>query len=71
MLMCHVSVDIPDEVLEQMKVKEEEMVAYARKAVALHLFKDNVELGHCAKVAGMDMEDFMQGLGEFAGFVFE
>lgn len=25
------------------------MVAYARKIVAVHLFKDNVELGHCAK----------------------
>ncbi len=69
--MCHVSIDIPDEVLEQMKMKEEEMAAYARKVVAVHLFKDNVELGHCAKVAGMDMEDFMQWLGEFAGFVFE
>ena len=69
--MCHVSIDIPDEVLEQMKMKEEEMAAYARKAVAVHLFKDNVELGHCAKTAGMDVEDFMQCLKELASFVFE
>jgi len=52
-------------------MKEEEMAAYVRKAVAVHLFKDNVELGHCAKVAGMDVEDFMQCLKEFASFVFE
>ena len=69
--MCHVSIDVPDEVLEQVKMKEEEMAAYARKVVAVHLFKDNVELGYCAKTAGMDVESFMQCLGEFAGLVFE
>lgn len=68
--MCHVTIDIPDEVLEQMKMKEE-MAAYARKAVAVHLFKDNVELGHCAKTAGMDVEDFVQLMERYGKFVFD
>ena len=68
--MCHVLFDIPDEVLEQMKMREEEMVAYAKKVVALHLFRENVELGCCAKIAEMEADEFMQYLGEFGNFIF-
>ncbi len=68
--MCQVSFDIPNEVLEQMDMREEEMVTYARKVVALHLFKDNVELGYCAETAGMNADNFMRFMGEYGDFVF-
>ena len=62
--MCKIAVSIPDEVLYDMRMSKEAATDFAKKAVALGLYKQKgVSIGYCAKIAGMHEEDFIKFLG--------
>ena len=63
--MCNIAVNIPEAVLYDTRMSEEEAAAYARKAVALQYYtKNGVSIGYCAEIAGMTVEDFIEYLNE-------
>ena len=63
--MCRVAVDIPEEVLFDIKMSEADAGAFARQLVAIGLYvQKKVSLGYAAQVAEMQKADFMRLLGE-------
>lgn len=63
--MCNIAFEIPNEVLYDTRMDREEAIAFARKAVAVTYYvKNGVSLGYCAKIAGMDKEDFIRHLSD-------
>ena len=63
--MCSAMVSIPDEVLYDTKMSKTEANDFAKKAVALMMYKKNkVSIGYCAKIAEMNKEDFIKFLGD-------
>lgn len=63
--MYKISVNIPDEVLYDTKMSKKEANDFAKKAVALMMYKKNkVSIGYCAKIAEMNKEDFIKFLGD-------
>ncbi|MBE5910154.1 UPF0175 family protein [Pseudobutyrivibrio sp.] len=63
--MCSAMVNIPDEVLYDTKMSKTEANDFAKKAVALMMYKKNkVSIGYCAKIAEMNKEDFIKFLGD-------
>lgn len=63
--MCQVAIDIPDAVMYDMHMTQEETRRFARRAVALGYYSQNgVSIGYCAQIAGMTEEDFITYLGE-------
>ena len=63
--MCSTLVKIPDEVLYDTKMTKDEVNSFAKKAVALMMYKKNhVSIGYCAKIAEMSKEDFIKFIGE-------
>ena len=63
--MCRAMVSIPDEVLYDTKMSVVEANDFAKKAVALMMYKKNkVSIGYCAKIAEMTKEDFIGFLGD-------
>ena len=69
--MCQIAVSIPDEVLYDMRMDKEEAADFARKAVALNLYRQKgVSIGYCAKIAGMYEEDFIRYLSQNSVSVF-
>lgn len=63
--MCQIALEIPNEVLYDIKMTKEEAQSFARKVVALHYYVQNgVSLGYCAQIAGMDKQMFIQYLSE-------
>ncbi len=63
--MCSAMVSIPDEVLYDTKMSKTEANDFAKKAVALMMYKKNkVSIGYCAKIAEMNKEDFIKYLGD-------
>ena len=62
--MCIVSINVPEEILLDLNVDKSDFVAYMKNVLALDLYKNKgVSLGHCASVAGMTKEEFVQYLG--------
>lgn len=63
--MCKIAINIPNEVLFDTKMSEEEAVSFARRAVALGYYtQSGVSIGYCAQIAGMTEEDFIKYLGK-------
>ena len=63
--MCKIAINIPNEVLFDTKMSEEEAVSFARRAVALGYYtQSGVLIGYCAQIAGMTEEDFIKYLGK-------
>ena len=52
--MCKIALEIPKEVLYDVKMSKEDAEIFAKRAVALCYYVQNgVSLGYCAKIAGM------------------
>ena len=69
--MCTVAVNIPEDVLFDMRMSEREAASFAQRMTALGLYGiDGVSLGYCADIAGMLKEDFVRFLGENGVSVF-
>ena len=63
--MCTVAVNIPEDVLFDMRMTEREAASFAQRMTALGLYGiGGVSLGRCADIAGMPEEDFARFLGE-------
>ena len=63
--MCQVAIDIPDAVMYDTHMTQEETRRFVRRAVALVYYsKNGVSIGYCAQIAGMTEEDFIAYLGE-------
>lgn len=63
--MCRVAIDIPNEVLYDTKMNQEEAKQFARQAVALRYYtQSGVSIGYCAQIAGMTEENFIRCLGK-------
>lgn len=62
--MCRIAIDIPNEVLFDTKMNQEEANRFARCAVALRYYtQSGVSIGYCAQIAGMSEEEFVRYLG--------
>lgn len=62
--MCQLAVSIPDAVLYETKMSKDETLDFVRRTLAVEYYRTlGVSLGYCAKIAGMDKEDFMRYLG--------
>lgn len=69
--MCANAFPIPDEVLFDIRMSQDDATAFARRMTALELYKHGgVSLGWCAQIADMHVEDFMRLLGEHEVSVF-
>lgn len=63
--MCQIAVSIPEEVLFDTKMSQEEAGQFARRAVALGYYtQSGVSIGYCAQIAGMTEEEFIRYLGQ-------
>ena len=60
-----ITIHIPDEVLCDTKMTEEEMADFVSKTVAIRLYDQNkVSLGYCAQIVGMTETEFLAYLGQ-------
>lgn len=63
--MCQISIRIPDAVMYDTHMSEEEAAAFARCMVAVGYYtQNNVSIGYCAQIAGMTEEEFIKYLGK-------
>ena len=63
--MFQVSVNIPEAVLFDTKMKLSDAEKFIRRVVALEYFKNHgVSIGYCAEIAGMTEENFIKYLGK-------
>ena len=63
--MCQIAINIPNEVLYDTRMNQQEANSFARKAVALCYYVQNgVSLGYCAEIAGMNKESFIRYLAD-------
>lgn len=63
--MCQVAINIPNEVLFDTKMNQDEAVQFAKRAVALGYYtQSGISIGYCAQIAGMSEESFIKYLGE-------
>lgn len=63
--MCQISIHIPDAVMYDTHMSEEEAAAFARCMVAVGYYKqNNVSIGYCAQIADMTEEEFINYLGK-------
>jgi len=65
MNMSQVTINVPREILLDLKISESYFSNYVKKSLALDLYKNkNISLGYCAELAEMPKEDFILFLGE-------
>ena len=70
--MCKVAFSIPNEVLYDTKMNNDETADFVRKAAALRYYTvAHVSLGYCAEIAGMTKGDFIRFLGENKVSIFQ
>lgn len=63
--MYQIAIDIPNEVLFDTKMSEEQANQFARCTVALGYYTQRgVSIGYCAQIAGMTEEEFVKYLGK-------
>ena len=63
--MCKIAVSIPNEVLFDTRMNDDETEGFVRKAVALRYYTvAGVSLGYCAEIAGLSKSEFIRFLGE-------
>lgn len=64
-MVCHVIIDVPNEVMYDTHMNSEDVAAFAKKMLALGYYTiNNVSIGYCAEIAGMTEEEFILFLGE-------
>lgn len=62
--MCVVSINVPEEILLDLHENQDDFAKYMKNMLAMDLYKNRkVSLGHCASVAEMTKEEFIQYLG--------
>ena len=72
MSMVAVGFDVPQEILLDLKITEKAFTSYARKYLALDLYKNkHISLGYCTELADMNEEDFIKFLGENKVSIFD
>ncbi|MFQ6962170.1 MAG: UPF0175 family protein, partial [Clostridium sp.] len=70
--MCQISIRIPDAVMYDTHMSEEEAAAFARCMVAVGYYtQNNVSIGYCAQIAGMTEEEFIKYLGKRKVSIFQ
>ena len=70
--MCQISIRIPDAVMYDTHMSEEEAAAFARCMVAVGYYtQNNVYIGYCAQIAGMTEEEFIKYLGKRKVSIFQ
>lgn len=63
--MSEIAVKIPEEVMYDTKMNQEETSRLAKKYVALGYYLNNkVSIGYCAEIADMSEREFVDFLGE-------
>ena len=63
--MCVVAVNIPEEVLLDLRETRNNFANYVKTMIAIDLYKNKkVSLGYCAEVAEMSKEEFVKCLGQ-------
>lgn len=63
--MCQISIRIPDAVMYDTHMSEEEAAAFARCMVAVGYYtQNNVSIGYCTQIADMTEEEFIKYLGK-------
>lgn len=63
--MSKVIINVPEEILLNLKLNEGHFSNYVKQFIALDLYKNkNVSLGYCAELAEMSKEEFILFLGE-------
>ena len=63
--MCQIAINIPNEVLYNIKMSAEEATSSIRQLVAMNFYSARrVSLGYCAQIADMNKADFIRILGE-------
>lgn len=63
--MCQISIRIPDAVMYDTHMSEEQAAAFARCMVALGYYtQNNVSIGYCAQIADMTEEEFIKYMGK-------
>ena len=61
--MCQIALNVPNEVLYDIKMTQEDIASFIKKIVALNFYtKAGISLGYCAQIAEMDKEDFIHYL---------
>lgn len=61
--MCSIAIKIPDEVLYDTKMTEEQANDFAKKSIAFMLYtKNHISIGYSAQIAGMTEEEFINYL---------
>lgn len=61
--MCSIAIKIPDEVLYDTKMTEEQANDFAKNSIALMLYtKNHISIGYSAQIAGMTEEEFINYL---------
>ena len=62
--MSQITLDVPREILLDLRINESLFTNYVKSFVAMDLYKNkNVSLGYCAQMAGVPKEDFIRLLG--------
>lgn len=62
--MCKVVFDVPNEVLFSIHMNQQEINSYARRILAMELYKNqHVSVGYCSEIADMSEESFIKYLG--------
>lgn len=62
--MCQIALNIPEEVLYDVKMTKLALEEEIRKIIALRFYTvHGVSLGYCAQIANMNKEDFIRYLG--------
>jgi hypothetical protein len=70
-MACQVTVSIPEEVMYDRGLSVDEAQALARRMASLGLYvSENVSLGYCAEIAGMQKVDFIRFLGTYKVSIF-
>lgn len=61
--MCSIAVQIPEEVLYDIKMTEEQANDFAKRSIAMMLYTQNhISIGYSAQIAGMTEEEFIKYL---------
>ena len=72
MSMIAVEFNVPQEILLDLKISEKAFTNYAKRFLALDLYKTkSISLGYCTELAGMSEEDFIKFLGENRVSIFD
>ena len=70
--MCQVALSIPEEVIFDTKMSNEETQEFVKQAAAIGYYTTKrVSLGYCAEIAGMSKPDFIRLLGQNGISIFQ